>query len=98
MFVPFQRWLNLSHMDRYIQGSLVFATANGRKTQDHISQTDWDALTKQTYMFHNPLPSFDLLSYSIHADRGIHIIFNNSSNSNALFVAVPLLGKTHLYP
>jgi hypothetical protein len=25
-------------------------------------------------MFHNPLPWFDLPSYSVHVDRGVHIL------------------------
>jgi hypothetical protein len=96
--VPFQRWLNLAHTDTYINGPFVFATANGHKTQDCISQTNWDALATQNSMFHNLLPWFDCCSYSIHADRGINIIFNNSPDSDALLAAVSLHGKMCLYP
>jgi hypothetical protein len=85
-------------MVTYIHSPFVFATANSHKTQNCISLTDWDSLAKQTSMFHNPLPYFDLFLYSIHADREIHIIFKNSSNSNALLAAVCLSVKKHLYP
>ncbi len=46
--MSFKCWLNLTHTDKYINGPFVFATTNGCKTQDRISQTNWDALAKKT--------------------------------------------------
>jgi hypothetical protein len=42
--VPFCRWLNLTHTDTYIHGLFNFATVNGCKSHDHISQYDCDIL------------------------------------------------------
>jgi hypothetical protein len=65
--------LNLTHSDTYIHGPFDFASINARKTRDRTSQSDWDILSKQTSMFHNPLPRFDLPSSSIHVNRGVHV-------------------------
>ena len=88
--VPFSRWLNLTHMDTYIHSQFDFATTHGPKTQDCISQSDLDALTKK--LFHNQLPWFDLAPYSIHVDRGVHIIVNNLTNANALLAVASFSG------
>ena len=96
--VPFRRWLNLTHSDTYIHGPFDFTSVHGRKTRDCISQSNWDALTKQSSMFHNPTPWFDLPSYSIHVDRGVHIVFNNDAHAAALLFAASPYGNERLYP
>ena len=96
--VPFRRWLNLTHSDTYIHGPFDFTAVHGRKTRDRISQSNWDALVKQPSMFHNPLPWFNLPSYSIHVDRGVHIIFNNHAHAAALLSAASPSGNERLYP
>jgi hypothetical protein len=58
---------------------------------------DWDILSKQTSMFHNPLPRFDLPSYSIHFNRGVHVAICNTTNCNLLFAAANL-SSDQLYP
>jgi hypothetical protein len=73
----FQKWVNLTHQDTFIHGPFDFSSVNGRKTQDRVSQTDWDILKLHCHMFHNLLPHFDVLSYSIHVDRGAHVLFHN---------------------
>ncbi len=70
--LPFQKWLNLTHQDTFIHGPFDFASVNGCKTWDRISQSDWDILKTHCNMFHNPLPCFDVPSYSIHVDCGAH--------------------------
>jgi hypothetical protein len=42
--VPFRRWLNLTYSDTYLHSPFDFATVNGRKTRDRISQANWDVL------------------------------------------------------
>ena len=37
-----------------------------------IPQGAWDVLKSNTLMFHNPIPHFDVPTYSIHVDRGAH--------------------------
>jgi hypothetical protein len=96
--VPFRRWLNLTHSDTYIHGPFDFTSVHGRKTRDRISQSDWDALAKQSSMFHNPTPRFDLPSYSIHVDRGVHIVFNNDAYAAALLSAASPSDNERLYP
>ena len=90
MLVPFHRWLNLTHTDTFIHGPFDFATVNGRKTRDRISQADWDILVLHSSMFHNAAPRFDLPSYSIHVDRGVHIAYCNTPNISALRFAADL--------
>ncbi len=40
--LPFQKWLDLTHQDMFIHGPFDFASVNGHKTWDRISQSDWD--------------------------------------------------------
>ena len=84
-----KKWVNLTHRDTFIQGPFDFSSINGRKTQDRVSQPDWDVLKSHCHMFHNPLPWFDVLSYSIHVDRGAHVLFSrcchySSTNLNGI--------------
>jgi hypothetical protein len=82
--VPFRKWLNVSHLDTFIHGPFDFALIFGWKTHDCISQDDWDILAKHTSMFANPLPKFDVPTYSIHIDRGAHVMFHNKALCNIL--------------
>ncbi len=82
--VPFCRWINLLHWGVLLHGPFKFASVNGRKSCDHVSQANWDALAKFPSCFQNPLPWFDLPSYSIHSDCGIHSAFCNCANAAAL--------------
>jgi hypothetical protein len=82
--VPFRKWLNISHLDTFIHGPFEFASIRGRKTRDRISQDDWDILAKHTSMFGNPLPRFDVPTYSIHVDRGAHMQFHDKALCDVL--------------
>jgi hypothetical protein len=84
---PFQKWLNLTHLDTFIHGPFEFASVHGRKTRDRVSQADWDVLKSHLDMFHNPLPRFDVPSYSIHVDRGAHVQFHDATLSRQLVLA-----------
>ncbi len=96
-FVPFRRWLNLTHSDTYIHGPFDFSAVNGRKMSDCISQSDWDVLATHSSMFHNPIPWFDLPSYSIHVDHGVHIAYCYAPNNTALRF-IDNLGNDSLIP
>jgi hypothetical protein len=85
--VPFCRWINLLHSSTLLHGPFEFASVNGCKTRDRVSPADWDVLAKFSTLYQNPLPRFDLPSYSIHVDRGIHSIFCDQDNANALCTA-----------
>ena len=84
---PFQKWLNLTHLDTFIHGPFEFASVHGRKTRDRVSQAEWDVLKSHLDMFHNPLPHFDVPSYSIHVDRGAHVRFHDATLSRQLVLA-----------
>ena len=70
---------------------------NGRKTRDRISQVNWDVLALHSSMYHNPIPHFDLPSYSIHVDRGVHIAYGDTPNIATLRFAADI-GEECLYP
>ncbi len=72
--VTVRSWVNLTHGDKYLHGPFDFAVVSGRKTRDRIGQDSWDALATKTLMFTNRIPRFDLPTYSIHVDRGVHTI------------------------
>jgi hypothetical protein len=77
--LPCCKLVNLTHQDIFIHSPFQFVTVNGRKTQDHISQPDWDVFKAYCGMFHNPLPQFDAPSYSIHVDPGAHVTIQSDT-------------------
>ncbi len=85
--LPFCKWLNLTHYKTFIHGPFNFATINGRKTWDCISQPDWDILKAHCDMFHNPLLHFDVPSYSIHVDHGVHVSFHDAAMACQLLLS-----------
>ncbi len=84
---PFCKWLNLTHLNTFIHGSFEFATVHGQKTHDRISQANWGVLKSHLDMFHNPIPPFDVPSYSIHVDRCAHVHFHDTATSRQLILA-----------
>ena len=60
------------HEDTFIHGPFNFATVHNRKTRDRIKQADWQVLASHSHMFQNSVPSFDVPTYSIHVDNGVH--------------------------
>ncbi len=95
--MPFRRWLNLTHTDTYIHGPFNFATVHGHKMRDRVSQGDWDVLALYSSMYHNAIPRFNLPSYSIHVDRGVHIAYSDNPSIAALHFAADT-GEECLYP
>jgi hypothetical protein len=71
--LPIRCWANLTHANTYIHGPFDFATVNGRETRDRVDMEAWNALAANSLMFCNATPCFDLPSYSIHVDHGIHM-------------------------
>ncbi len=45
-------------------------------------------------MFHNPLPRFDVPSYSIHVNRGAHVTFNSDAIACQLIILAPNANDT----
>jgi hypothetical protein len=99
--LPFRRYTNLTHSDTYIHGPFEFATVNGRKTRDRIDQVDWAILRSRTAMFHNPIPSVEIPTYSIHVDACAHTTVQHSALSrDASFHLLNVSQSEHrqLYP
>jgi hypothetical protein len=90
--LPLRQWVNLTHGDTYLHGPFDFATVNGRKTRDRVSQDDWKSLLQLRGSYDNSPPSLDLPTYSVHIDRGIHTSFTCTSvNAHVKQVAALLL-------
>ena len=70
--VPFRQWINLSHESTYIHGPFDFASINGRKTRDRISNDNWEYLYNLSERFVNALPKRDLPTFSVHVDNAAH--------------------------
>ncbi len=97
--IPFWRWWNLTCFNTYIHGLFNFAIVNGCKTRTHISQANWDVLSHHKLQFMNLVPLFDLPSYSIHADQGVHTMTCNPSHVAALCAMSNLSGNCNcLHP
>jgi Fe-S cluster assembly iron-binding protein IscA len=45
-------------------------------------------------MFHNPLPRFDVPSYSVHVDRGAHVTFHSDAIARQLIILAPNANDT----
>ena len=79
--LPFRWYINLTHSDNYIHGPFDFTSVNGRKSCDRIDQADWGVLCSRTTIFHNPIPSIEIPTYSVHVDACAHTTFHNSALS-----------------
>jgi hypothetical protein len=64
--MPFRKWINICHLETYIHELFDFASIHGCKTQDCVSQSDWDILHWNSLMFNNPVPHFDIPTYSVY--------------------------------
>ena len=82
--VPLRKWMNLTHLDTFIHGPFEFASIRGRKTRDRIDQVDWDILQRHSSMFGNPIPNFDVPTYSVHFDRGAHDVVVSKDHCKSL--------------
>ena len=83
--LPFRKYINLTHSDTFIHGPFNFSTINNRKSRDRICQSDWDILKSHCDLFHNPLPRFDVPTYSVHVNAGTHTTFYSAALSDDLF-------------
>lgn len=75
---------HLLHADTFIHRPFNFATVNNRKTRDRICQVEWEILAKFGHLFQNPIPCFDVPTYSVHVDNGIHLHVHNKSHIEML--------------
>jgi hypothetical protein len=71
-------------MDTYTHGPFDFASVRGRKTWDPVAQSNWDVLHWNSLMFNNPVPRFDIPTYSVHCDHGAHVTFHNNATCTVL--------------
>ena len=83
--VPAQKYVHLLHEDTFIHGPFDFAKVHNRKTRDRISKQ-----ASFSHLFQNPLPSFDVHTYSVHVDTGIHAVFYGKFHDAMLIPPLPL--------
>jgi hypothetical protein len=98
--IAFRQWVNLTHQSVFLHGPFDFASPNGRNSRDRVSEDDWRALSNLQSSYDNPPPVFDLPTYSIHVDQGVHCIFHCPKICTQLS-ATALLSQTYgdlLYP
>jgi hypothetical protein len=76
VLVPLCCWVSLTHGDTHIHGPFKFAMVHSCKTHNCISQNAWDVLVAKFSMFVNKVPKFDLPTYSVHVNHGVHSIFH----------------------
>jgi len=86
--LPLRTYINLTHTDTFIHGPFDFATINKRKSRDRIGQLEWDILKSHCDLYHNPLPRFDIPTYSVHVDAGAHTSFYCAAFASALSLSV----------
>ena len=97
--VPFRQWINLSHESTYIHGPFDFASINGRKTRDRISNDNWEHLYNLSERFVNALPKRDLPTFSVHVDNAAHTTVKSCEISKCLlaYAADPQPDPEQLY-
>ncbi len=94
--VLFGYWIKLTHSNTFLHGPFDFVIVNGRKMCNRISQSNWDILPRYIKASKNPIPRFDLSSYSIYVDHGVHVAVSNQVNADALCTAFDI-DDEHLY-
>jgi hypothetical protein len=90
---PFRKWLNITHLDTFIHGPFEFASVQGRKTRDRVSQDDWDILRRHSSMFQNTIPCFDVPTYLIHVDHGAHVTYHDEAHCDILCIEASQMSK-----
>ena len=88
--VPARKYVHLLHEDIFIHGPFDVATVNNRKTRDRISKLDWQVLASFSHRFQNPLPRFDVPTYLVHVDNGVHAVFYGKFHDAMLIPPLPL--------
>jgi hypothetical protein len=98
--IALRQWVNLTHESVFLHGPFEFASISGRKTRDRVSTDDWKVLDGLKSQYDNPAPTFDLPSYSVHVDRGVHCTFHCPSICTQLRAAAVYSQTTGdcLYP
>jgi hypothetical protein len=84
--MPFRKWLNICQQDTYIHGPFDFASIPGCKTRDCIAQSDWYILHQHSSIFNNPVPQFDVRTYSVHCNPGAHMMFHDKPTCTILML------------
>ena len=92
--MPFRKWLNIRHLDTYIHGPFNFASVRGCKTRDCVAQSDWDVLHWNKLIFSNPVPRFDVLTYSVHCNHGTQMAFHDNATCTVLIAKHSQTSKT----
>lgn len=97
---PLRQWVTLTHEAVYIHGPFDFASVSGRKSRDRVDAARWTVLAQQQDMYSNLPPSLELPTYSIHADRGIHLALQEGRAAELLLSVSQCCSDAHerLFP
>jgi hypothetical protein len=77
---PFSQWLNLLHDSTFIHGPFEFATINGRKTRDRISDADWKQLIAAKDKYDDAPPNIQIQDFTgVQFSRSFHTSIYDSS-------------------
>ena len=97
---PLRQWVTLTHEAVYIHGPFNFASISGRKSRDRVDAARWTALAQQKDMYSNLPPGSELPTYSIHADRGIHLALTEGRAVELLLSVAQCCSHAHerLFP
>ena len=85
--IAFRQWANLTHEATFLHGPFDFATLNGRKSRDRVSNDNWNILASLSSQYDNPPPTFDLPTYSVHVDPGVYCAVHRPDVFSQLRVA-----------
>ena len=85
--VAYSQWIHIHHENTYIHGPFNFASINGRKTRDRISNIDWQILADSKSKYHNEPPTLHqttAYTYSYHTNSQFHTIRHDESVTKRL--------------
>ncbi|KAL3794570.1 hypothetical protein HJC23_008026 [Cyclotella cryptica] len=85
---PLRQWVTLTHEAVYIHGPFDFASISGRKSRDRVDAARWSVLAQQKVMYSNLPPRLELPTYSVHADRGIHLTIREGRAAELLLSVI----------
>ena len=85
--VAYSQWIHIHHENTFIHGPFNFASINGRKTRDRISNIDWQILADSKARFDNEPPTLHqttAYTYSYHTNSQFHTIRHDESVTQRL--------------
>ena len=82
--IPYETWSYIGQENIFIHSPFDFATLNGRKTKDRISEFDWKKLIQSKDEYHNHPPVLTAPRVSLHIDTPIYSSHTSVSISSKI--------------